>query len=44
MTQSGMRAFFSILLALGLGTGTFGCAGSSPDASGPVMTVYASPT
>jgi len=33
-----------IVLALGLGVGATGCSGSSPEISGPVMTVYASPT
>ena len=43
-----MRAVATILpwivLALGLGIGAAGCSDSSPEASGPVMTVYATPT
>ncbi len=33
-----------IVLALGLGIGTAGCSGPSPEITGPSMTVYASPT
>lgn len=36
--------FLWIVMGLGLGIGTAGCSGPSPEITGPSMTVYASPT
>ncbi len=44
MMRATATALPVIMLALGLGIGAAGCSDSSPEVSGPVMTVYASPT